>query len=137
MFLCYQSDSIIQHCIFILHEICYGLGYLMMGRYAYTFHGETFRRDVRLAGRDTEIGPLFGTERTGAIAGIPSGSFADEGDNSGEQIDFTLLGGVVGLHDVALADAVWLCFADEVLADVYSIHAVSSAVSTYVYNEVW
>lgn len=74
----YQSDSIIQHCIFILHEICYGLGYLMMGRYAYTFHGETFRRDVRLAGRDTEIGPLFGTERTGAIAGIPSGSFADE-----------------------------------------------------------
>ena len=82
MFLCYQSDSIIQHCIFILHEICYGLGYLMMGRYAYTFHGETFRRDVRLAGRDTEIGPLFGTERTGAIAGIPSGSFADEGDIS-------------------------------------------------------
>lgn len=43
----------------------------------------------------------------------------------------------IGLHDVALADAVWLCFADEVLADVYSIHAVSSAVSTYVYNEVW
>ena len=39
--------------------------------------------------------------------------------------------------DVVLADAVWLCFADEVLADVYSIHAVSSSVSTYVYNEVW
>lgn len=124
MFLCYQSDSIIQHCIFILHEICYGLGYLMMGRYAYTFHGETFRRDVRLAGRDTEIGPLFGTERTGAIAGIPSGSFADEGDISaflhvecealgsrericvGQQIDFTFIGVGFGLHDVALADAV-------------------------------
>ena len=81
--------------------------------------------------------------------------FADEGDISaflhveceafgsrerisvGQQIDFTLIGVGFGLYDVALADAVWLCFADEVLADIYSIHAVSSAVSTYVYNEVW